>query len=101
MGKKGLQRGWIFLFILYPFFLPPVVLGDIFRCGRTYCKEITPQGYCKPCSLEDPIKVDLNNCIKIPKSCEDLMPPPDGGDPASSASSTNKAAPLPSGRKKN
>lgn len=100
MGKKVFYLKWILLFILYPFFLPTVVLCDIYSCGKDRCKEITPQGYCIPCSGGQPIPVVKKNCERLlNKKCGDLLSPPTVGKPPSSGSSTQEASPLPSENK--
>jgi hypothetical protein len=99
MEKKVLYLKWILLFMLYPFFLPTVVLCDIHRCGKDYCKEKPSQGYCKPCYGGDAIPV-TGNCERLPnKKCEDLVSPATGGKPPSPGSSPTKAPPLPSEKK--
>jgi hypothetical protein len=99
MGKKVFYLKWILLFMLYPFFLPTVVLCDIYRCHTDYCKETPSQGYCKPCSGGPPILVK-GNCERLPnKKCEDLVSPATGGKSLPSVSSPTEAPPLPSGEK--
>lgn len=99
MSRKVRQLKWILLFILYLLILPSGVLCDIFKCGKDYCKELTPLGYCIPCSGGHPIP-DVKNCIRLPnKKCEDLLSPSTGGKPPPSGSSPKEASPLPSGEK--
>lgn len=102
MGKKVLYLKWLLLFILYPLFLPTVVLCDIYRCGIHYCKEEPKAGYCKPCAGGPDIQVVEKNCQRDPnKKCGDLVSPATGGKPPPSGTSPAKAPPLPSGRKMN